>query len=778
MASEYPSEFSTVISDFGGGPGAQSAQPRLNLKRMLRLRWAGMLIVFLAFAIPGSVIAWVFVPSQYTATATLQFLSIQPRVITTSDIPGVPYDKFVNTQVNRMMDYEVLEKVLMEPEVRALPVIQAQKSPLEFLKKKVIAYHQVGTELVRVMCTLPERDATKTIVDAVTKVYLNRARSADADAGGQRMKTLTEKQRQLESALDLQRKKSLDLQKQLGIPLPYIENINPSETTQYRETIAEAETTLSSATSRMQTTKRVLDEAQETMVEFEKNPSAEIYKFGVETSVSSNPEVAALRANLAQAETELALKQETFKDINPQLQAMKKNLETLRSHLRDVEHRARREALSSFIADQQIQYDDASKIAENATTLRDEFQKKLEEHEGNLANAANTLTEYQDIKKDEEDKRRQLEEINAQINTIRIEEGAPARVQPASKAVVPPDPDFGKKLQFMLLGIIASGGLGVTFGLWRELTDQQVRSPQDITTMTAVPLIAAIPHLSEDRLPADVHSPLLIMDHPNSPTADEFRSILVRLLYPAEGATEINSCLVTSPTRGDGKTSMACNLAVALAEADRRVLLLDISAREASIERCFHLDEAPGLCDILCGSGTLMEYIRPVSVPNLYVLGPGFGDGDLAGRLASRELLELIEEAEHEFEHVIIDSPPSLLMADARLLAPVVDGVILVVGAGVSTVGMVRRCLRELDQVGATIVGIALNRLRSTRSGYFRSNYDLYYNYSVDRKKDWGPREVPEMQVFDKGETSEEPELILLDHESEERHEKRGATRP
>lgn len=781
MASEYPSEFSTIVGDYGA-PGAQASQPRLNVMRMLKLRWPGMLIVFIIFAIPAATVAWFFVPAQYTAVATLRFLSVQPRILANSEILTIPYNTFVNTQVNALMDYEILEKVLMEPSVRALPIVMEQKSPLEFLKKKIFARHQPGTELVRVMCILPERDATKTIVDALTKVYLQVARSSDADAGGQRMKTLNDNKLQLERELVNITNKTISLQQALGIPIKYIENMTPSETTQYREQIAEAERTLNQATSQMETTKRALDEAQLAKADYARDRSAVIFKFDIENAVAAEPGVASLRSSLAQAETELALSEERFKENNPQLQVLRKNIDTLKTRLASLEQRARGDALDSFIARKQIEYDDTTRVAELARELRDDFQEKLEQHEGTLENAANTLTEYQNLLRDQDEKLRRLAEINSQINTIRIEESAPARVQPASPAVVPPDPDYGKKLQFTLLGIIGAGGMGVMFGLWRELSDQQIRSPQDVTTMTSIPLIAAIPHLSEDRLPADVHSPLLILDHPNSPTADEFRRILVRLLYPAEGATEINSCLVTSPTRGDGKTSMACNLAVALAEADRRVLLLDISSREASIERCFHLEEGPGLCDILCGSGSLMEYIRPVSVPNLHILGPGFGDGDLAGRLASRELLELIEEAEHEFEHVIIDSPPSLLMADARLLAPVVDGVVVVVGAGVSTVGMLRRCLRELDQVGATVVGIALNRLRSTRTGYFRSNYDLYYNYSVDRQKDWEPRDVPEMQVFESDDVNVEPELILLDHEADDREpdeskEPRGATR-
>src|SRR5690606_20146025 len=223
------------------------------------------------------------------------------------------------------------------------------------------------------------------------------------------------------------------------------------------------------------------------------------------------------------------LKKQTFKENNPQLQVLKQTLDSLKARLAGVEQQARRDALNSFIGMRQTDLEDAQKVAENARALRDEFQNQLAEHEGTLEDATKAYMEYTELQREQESMRRQLEQIKQEISTIQIEESAPARVKTPSEAVVPQDPEYGKKLQFMLLGIIGAGGLGVTFGLWRELIDQQIRSPQDITTMTAVPLIAAIPHLSEDRLPADVHSPLLIVDHPNSPTADEFRRILVRL---------------------------------------------------------------------------------------------------------------------------------------------------------------------------------------------------------------------------------------------------------
>src|SRR5690606_7419579 len=139
----------------------------------------------------------------------------------------------------------------------------------------------------------------------------------------------------------------LDLQERLAIPVPYLENLDRSEATQIRESIADAERTLNDATSRMQTAQRTLDEAKAALAEFEKNPSAPVYSFNVESAVSSDPAVAALRASVAQAETEIDLKKQTFKENNPQLQVLKQTLDSLKARLAGVEQQARRDALNS-----------------------------------------------------------------------------------------------------------------------------------------------------------------------------------------------------------------------------------------------------------------------------------------------------------------------------------------------------------------------------------------------------------------------------------------------
>jgi hypothetical protein len=116
--------------------------------------------------------------------------------------------------------------------------------------------------------------------------------------------------------------------------------------------------------------------------------------------------------------------------------------------------------------------------------------------------------------------------------------------------------------------------------------------------------------------------PLVLADYPDSTTADELRRILVRIVYPSESAVEVHTFLITSATKGDGKTTLACNLAIGLAQANRRVLLVDVSMRAPRVEAQFGLEPGPGLGEILCSHVMPSQVYRPTEFPNLFVLGP------------------------------------------------------------------------------------------------------------------------------------------------------------
>jgi capsular exopolysaccharide synthesis family protein len=320
----------------------------------------------------------------------------------------------------------------------------------------------------------------------------------------------------------------------------------------------------------------------------------------------------------------------------------------------------------------------------------------------------------------------------------------------------------------MALAFLASLGLAVVIGLWRELTDKQIRSPQDVISLTGLPVLAAVPHASIDKTHAKQDGTLLLTaQEPGSTSADQFRRILTRIIYPPEGSAELNTCLVVSPGRSDGKTSLACNLATALAQAGRRVLLVDINARNPKVEEAFGMEPGPGLGEVLFGNREPNDIVRQTEYGNLFIIGPGTQRDAVVGKLASRDMVAFLEQAEQAFDHVIIDTPPALLMADAKLLAPVVDGVVVVIGVGASTTGMTQRCLNDLRQIGSNVIGVVLNKVQPTRGGYLRRNLDQYYDYMEEGRKH--EIELPEVQLPFDGEEPDESVVLVADEEEPER---------
>lgn len=143
-------------------------------------------------------------------------------------------------------------------------------------------------------------------------------------------------------------------------------------------------------------------------------------------------------------------------------------------------------------------------------------------------------------------------------------------------------------------------------------------------------------------------------------------------------------------------------------------------------------------------------------------MGPGMDSAELGSQLASRDMIKILEWAEEAFDHVIVDTPPALFMSEAKLLAPLVDGVIVVVGVGVSTLGMVRRCLRDMEQIGAVVLGVVLNGVRRTRGGYMRDNLALYYDYSKEHGNGKEDEDLPEIKIVE-----DEPTVVMIPYDKD-----------
>jgi capsular exopolysaccharide synthesis family protein len=268
--------------------------------------------------------------------------------------------------------------------------------------------------------------------------------------------------------------------------------------------------------------------------------------------------------------------------------------------------------------------------------------------------------------------------------------------------------------------------MGVGLALLLEISDTSVRTPRDLARQS-IPVLGTIPVTDDDEIEiARVETACL--DAPHSITAEAFRNLRANLFF-AVPPEHSGVMLVTSPSGGNGKTTIASNLAISIALSGRRVLLIDTNFRRPGLPRAFTGMRAEGLSNLLIGQGRLEDVVTTTAVPGLDVLSAGPIPPNPAELLGGGYLRELIAEGRTRYDQIIFDGPPFLLVSDAMVLAGAVDGVLVVCQYRATSRGALQRTKSQLDTINARIFGAVLNRVESRAGGYFRKNYREFYAY-------------------------------------------------
>jgi capsular exopolysaccharide synthesis family protein len=289
-------------------------------------------------------------------------------------------------------------------------------------------------------------------------------------------------------------------------------------------------------------------------------------------------------------------------------------------------------------------------------------------------------------------------------------------------------PSFPKLPWTMAISILAGLGLALGIAFTRELLDTSVRSPRDIARIGQLNLLGIIPHEDEDPQAAGAPLPQVIFQAPHSMMAEQYRQVRSRLQHAAS-LDSTRSLMVTSPSPGDGKTTVACNLAAGLALNGRRILLVDANFRRPELHKVFGLPNDAGFSAVLNSIDNFSSAVCQTQVPNLDVLPSGPRPTNSTELLESQLLIDFIERALEEYDHVIFDSGPFLFVSESVALAPRVDGVITVVRARANSRGLLQRMRDDLRKTKAEHLGIVLNGVRAQAGGYYNRNIKTYYAY-------------------------------------------------
>ncbi len=288
-------------------------------------------------------------------------------------------------------------------------------------------------------------------------------------------------------------------------------------------------------------------------------------------------------------------------------------------------------------------------------------------------------------------------------------------------AQIPRSP-IGPKRGFNILFAAFIGlGLGMAFAFFLEYIDTSMKTPEDIKRIQ-VPYMGFIPTFHKDN-----HQELIVQEDPKSLISEAYRTLRTGILFSGSKPSP-QFIQVTSAGPQEGKTITTANVATVMAQSGSRVLIMDCDMRKPRIHEIFGIPNSRGLSDLLLNGEEGFSFIKKTKVPNLDMIPCGTIPANPSELLGSKRMQRLLTLLGEKYDRIIMDSPPVLAVTDSIVLSRLVEGIILVVGAGASSKNGVTRAVELLREVNARICGAVLNNLNVDKERYYYSRY-YYYNY-------------------------------------------------
>ncbi|AZC12331.1 polysaccharide biosynthesis tyrosine autokinase [Microbacterium sp. ABRD28] len=304
-----------------------------------------------------------------------------------------------------------------------------------------------------------------------------------------------------------------------------------------------------------------------------------------------------------------------------------------------------------------------------------------------------------------------------EIETPNDSDVSPVRLTRVKDALPPPAPSSPNVPLNLALGALVGLALGVGAAVLRSVLDTRIRSPRDVEQVTDRPMIGAIPFD-----PKVKERPLIVHADPLSPRAESFRALRTNLQFlDMDGRA---SFVVTSSVPSEGKSTTTINLAIALADAGKRVALIDTDLRKPKVAEYLGIEGGAGLTDVLINRARVGDVMLPWGQRSLYVLPAGKVPPNPSELLGSAQMHTLLEVLERDFDVVLCDAPPLLPVTDAAILAKATSGAIVIVASGQTNRHQLDGAMDALQTVGAKVAGLVMTMV-PTRGP------DAYYAYGA-----------------------------------------------
>jgi capsular exopolysaccharide synthesis family protein len=700
---------------------AAPTRPDSLLVVLWRSRW--LVLICLLAAVDGGIAYLHYVTPIYTSTAKLYLDYAGIRISNSYDPTGRPQtDKYLCTQAELIKSRPILTAVQDALTPLRLRTLVDADAPTTYLQRNMTVEIGKRDEVISVSLRSPHAAEAAQIVNCVVDTYFASRSEREQHNCAQVLSVLQEDLSRTRQELG-DKQNQLTRFRQDQMPLALGSDQANGATQRYLE-LQSAHTQAQIKTAAAESLRRAIHTLAadplglRQYVQLSSNLGAYI---------TGDQEKAALEARIIDLKHQKETLLKTVTAGWPSVVALSTEIGQIETKLKDMDDRFVR----AVIAAAEQQYAEAKKNEAQIAQWCSQQEKQV-----TLSNVE--VTQYQSLRAEVEylmGHSRTVEDQVREIGKMMGEDMGQLRMAILERALPAALPSEPQKARVMAMALILGLLLGGAVAVLRDWLDQTLRSADEIAALLRVPVLGAIPAMSRRKRMPDRGRRVFLQ--PDSREAEAYRTVRTAVLFGAapEGAKTL---LITSPAAGDGKSTLVSNLAIALASAGQKTLILDADFRKPMQHAIFGLDPHERcLSDVFAGVMTLTAAVQPTGIEGLHVLTGGYRIPNPAEVLNSRQFAQLLTCLTEVYERIVIDAPPVTAVTDAQILGALCDATVLVLRADKSSKSVAVHAIDALHSVGARLLGVVVNEVRKSgyRYGYYHDRYHKYYSSHAKRSK-------------------------------------------
>jgi capsular exopolysaccharide synthesis family protein len=700
----------------GGIPVAEPTRAPVGVQPMTSLldvvwrnRW--IVVASTLVCVAAAYVNVVLSTPKYTGQARLLVEQAAPKILDNSaGSDSAKSDTFLYTQAELIKSTPILDKAVQSVWANRPKAFEGVSNPAVFLKKSLVVTVGKTDNIITVALELADPQEATLVLNAVVEAYVSKYVEQKRSTTVEVVKILKKEKEKRDAELEQHRKAVEEFRKE-----------NPS--------LSIGDERGSLMTGRCTQLLTELIQAQLDLIQAEERA-----KLFAKTRNDPEQRAKLLEAAMAQGTIkideflkqqihlqELALATESgrYDEGHPRVKAIKGPLDDLRKQARQQEAAALDAYLDGVQQENNLQ-------ANLAQTKVERLQHDYDEQFQLATKAMSKASEYPFLKESLDRSQTRFDVVTDRIMDLSVSEDVGALnitvVEPATTDATPTSPKRARTLGVgMMLGLILGFGLA-----WlRDFLDHRLRSADEITALLELPLLGVLPHVAgkHDRSVAGK----MVATRPRSEIAESFRTLRTAIYFGLQEG-QAKTILVTSPSPGDGKSTVASNLAIAMAQTDQTVLLIEADFRKPAQREIFTLQTDASFSRVFTDQAALDSAIVSTDIKGLSLLPCGPIPPNPVEILNSRTFRQALDELALRYDKIIIDAPPVVPVADARVLGALCDITLLVLRAEKSTRRHSLGARDELLSLGARILGVVVNSAPAGKGkyGYGRYGYGRY----------------------------------------------------